>query len=150
MRTIFSKLIFLPCLFGLIACQKEIKNSKELEKTEHDYEEIENREIGWNDLFSIGIPQYFVYFYSPYCSHCKEIKDSIIEYALQDERMYFVKFSDEVIVAPDVENTIGATSIEDVAILGTPSLIEITNHTVTTNLAGSKAILNYLGIPSPN
>lgn len=149
MRTIFSKLIFLPCLFSLISCQKEAKETKESGNTEHDYGEIIEREIGWNDLFSIGIPQYFVYFYSPYCSHCKEIKDVIIEYALQDERMYFVKFSDEVIVAPLVEDTIGATCIEDVAILGTPSLIEITNHVVVCNLAGSKAILDYLGLSLP-
>ena len=150
MRTIFSKLFFLPCLFSLISCKDESLSSGKKEITEHDYEEIIDREIGWNDLFSIGIPQYFVYFYSPTCSHCKEIKDAIIEYALEDERMHFVKFSDEVTVAPYIDNTIGATCIDDVAILGTPSLIEIINGAVSNNMAGAKAILNFLNLKLPD
>ena len=150
MRTIFSKLIFLPCLFSLISCREVVKEDSETITSEHDYEEIKDREIAWNDIFTIDIPQYFVYFYSPNCSHCKEIKNVIIEYALEDGNMYFVRFSDEVVVSFDIKNTIGITSIDELSILGTPSLIEIIDNVLISNIAGSKAILNYLEIPFPN
>lgn len=150
MRTIFSKLIFLPCLFSLVSCQNNDISSEESKASEHDYGEIIDRQIEWNGLFLVGIPQYFVYFYSPTCSHCNQIKNVIIEYALKDERMYFVKYSDEIRIAPDIENTIGATSVDDVAILGTPSLIEISNSVLKMNIAGTKAILTYLEIPFPD
>ena len=144
MRTIFSKLTFFPCLFAIVSCNYKSKTIENSENTSHDYGEISSHEIMWKDLFSIGIPQYFVYFYSPTCSHCNEIKQTIIEYALSDERMYFVKYSDEITISPFVGDTIGATTIEEVSIMGTPSLIEITDGVLTKNIAGTNAILKFL------
>lgn len=150
MRTIFSKLIFLPCLFTLVSCQHEDSSVEIDEEIEHDYDEIVDKEIGWKEMFEIEMPEYFIYFYSPTCSHCKEIKNEIINYALSRDNFYFLKYSDDVIIAPETKSTIGAISPDEVAILGTPSLIEIANGVLQSNIAGSKAILDFLEIPFPD
>ena len=144
MRTIFSKLVFLPCLFTLLSCQHEDESFSISETTEHEYDEVMDKEITWNEMFSIEQSQYLIYFYSTTCSHCKEIKNQIIEYALSNDNFFFIKYSDDVIIAPEVKSTIGATSPCDVAILGTPSLVEIENGVLINNLAGVKEIMNFL------
>ena len=150
MRTIFSKLIFLPCLFTLVSCQHEETSIDSKEEIEHDYDEISDKEITWEEMFMIEKAQYLIYFYSPTCSHCKEIKNEIIDYALSKDNFYFLRYSDDVIIAPEIKSTIGATSIDEVAILGTPSLIEIIDGVLSSNIAGSKAILDFLKIPFPD
>lgn len=147
MRNIFSTVIFLPCLFTLISCKGgHFSNETTKESIEHSYDEISDREIVWNDIFSISCPDYFVYFYSPTCSHCNRIKNVIIEYALTNESMYFIRFSDDVVVSGDVKNTIGVNSIDNLSILGTPSLLEVKNKVVETNIAGERAILEFLNL----
>ncbi|MBR0295389.1 MAG: hypothetical protein IJQ67_05765 [Bacilli bacterium] len=64
--------------------------------------------------------------------------------------MYFVEFNDDVTITIDIKNTIGVSSVSDLSILGTPSLIEIVNHRVSNNLAGEKTILDFLKISSPD
>ena len=150
MRTIFSKLIFLPCLFALVSCQHEETSIDSSEEIKHDYDEVIDREILWKEMFMVEKAQYFIYFYSPTCSHCKEIKNEIIDYALSIDNFYFIKYSDDVIIAPEIKSTIGATSPDEVAILGTPSLIEIIDGVLTNNMAGSKTILDFLEIPFPD
>ena len=150
MRTIFSKLLLLPCLFALTSCKKKGLDFEVDDVIEHDYAEVADKEIKWDQLFLIEESQYLVYFYSPSCSHCREIKNQIIDYALDNDNFYFIKYSDEVVVSPEIKSTIGATSIDDVSILGTPSLIEILDGVLIYNLAGTKEILNFLNIPFPD
>lgn len=151
MRVFFSKLIVLPALFALISCKgSNVDSINEQSLTSKDYNEIEAYKISWNDIFAIESNDYYVYFYSTTCSHCKSIKNQIIDYALKEGSMYFIEFSDEVVISKDIKNTIGATSVSELSILGTPSLLEILDHRVSLNIAGSKAILDFLQIPSSN
>ena len=147
MRTYFSRLVFFPCLFALTSCGEE-SNSQIIKRS---YEEVGDREILWSEVFDIDKEDYLVYFYSPTCGHCRSIKDQMISYASDDSHnMYLVKFSDDAVVSTSVKNTIGITSVEDLSILGTPSLIEIVMHTLTKNIAGSEAILEFLNLTSPD
>lgn len=150
MRNIFLKLSFLSILMTLTSCIGKGGISNEISITNHDYSEVEKFQISWNEIFDIDLNQYLVYVYSKRCSHCQNIKNQIIDYALKEENMYFVEFNDDVTVTIDIKNTIGVSSVSDLSILGTPSLIEITNHEVSNNLAGEKAILDFLKIPSPD
>ena len=151
MNNIYSKIIFLPCLFALISCQNEISLPSDSSEynAEHSYDEISQWEIKWADIFNQCEEEYYVYFYSPTCSHCNLIKNTIIDYALEHEGMYFIHFNEDVITAIDIQNTIGASSVDDLAILGTPSLVEIKHHVVTNNMAGTTKILTFLGLDEP-
>ncbi|HPV70021.1 MAG TPA: hypothetical protein PK030_03100 [Bacilli bacterium] len=58
--------------------------------------------------------------------------------------MFFVEASYEVVVAKDTHLTIGATLIEQLWILGYPSLVEIESGVVIANIAGANAIQEIL------
>lgn len=111
----------------------------------YDYADIDNKKIAWQDVFAIEVHHYYAYFYSPYCGHCQSIKDLVINYSMcGDIPMFFVEASYEVVVAKDTHLTIGATLIEQLWILGYPSLVEIESGVVIANTAGANAILEIL------
>lgn len=111
----------------------------------HNYSEINQYKISWKTTFSQAKTSYFVYFYSLTCSHCEQLKNDIIEYALKNENMYFCQNSEEVIITENVYSTIGISSYEHLSILGFPSLIYIENGILKSNIAGVpniKIVLN--------
>ena len=147
MRTIFTKLAFLPCLFALVSCQgRNISSINTASKLSHDYKEIEDKIIEWKDIFSICYPRYFVYIYSETCSHCNAIKNEVIEFSINSpDTFFFVRFNkEEIALTSDVKKTIGAKSVCDLSILGTPTLIEIVEGAVANNIAGSTQALEFL------
>ena len=111
----------------------------------YSYDDIVDITIKWDDIFAMTPRNYFVYFYSPYCGHCQSIKDLAINYSKCGEiTMYFVEASTEVVVAKDTHLTIGVTSIEQLWILGYPSLVKIESGVVVINIAGANAIKEIL------
>ncbi len=111
----------------------------------YSYDDIKDITIKWDDIFAMTPHNYFVYFYSPYCGHCQSIKDLVINYSKRGEiTMYFVEASTEVVVAKDTHLTIGVTSIEQLWILGYPSLVKIESVAVVVNIAGANAIKEIL------
>lgn len=126
--------ISVPC------CDSEISHI-----INHDYSEINQYKISWKNTFSLAKTSYFVYFYSLTCSHCEQLKNEIIEYALVNQNIYFCQNSEEVVISENVSATIGISSYEYLSILGFPSLIYIENGTLKTNIAGVpniKIVLN--------
>ncbi len=147
MRTIFKKLFLLASMFSLISCSGEEAVSESSESSEHTYEEVSHLQIEWNDIFYVDEIYYLVYIYSEYCGHCKSMKNSIIDYALNPAKpLYFLQFSNEIPTSTNVENTIGATDVSEVSILGTPTLLEIYNKKLTSNIAGTSEICSFLDI----
>lgn len=115
----------------------------------YDYEDIENQKIVWRDLFNAEPSHYYVYAYSPYCGHCLEIRDGVIHYSRCGSiPLFFVEASDEIAFGSHIETTIGAVSIEQLWILGYPSLLEIKNGTLIANTAGSSKITEILQLAS--
>jgi thiol-disulfide isomerase/thioredoxin len=111
----------------------------------YSYEDIYDKTIKWHDIFEMTPHHYYVYFYSPYCGHCQSIKDLVINYSMfGNVTMFFVEANREVTVAEDTYLTIGATSIEQLWILGYPSLIEIESGLLIANIAGANAIKEIL------
>ncbi len=121
------------------------KNHEEIEsEITHEYNEINDKKITWNSIFSLAKTQYFVYFFSKNCSHCNQIKNDIISYALTDENFYFVEDSKDTVLLDDVSQTIGLNSIDHFGILGFPSLVKIENNFCVLNIAGAHNI--YLSL----
>ena len=110
----------------------------------HSYEEIKHLKIDWFEVFKQAKLDYFVYFYSLTCSHCNEIKNIVIDYALKHESIYFVEASEKVVISKNVEKSINSKNIEDLSIIGYPSLVEVNDLTCVKNIVGTNSILNLL------
>ena len=81
------------------------------------------------------------------CHHCNELKNDIIEFALNgQEHIYFIQESIDFVISDNIDNTIGISSIENMAILGFPSLVYINNSRVMENIGGISKIRNRLKI----
>ncbi len=132
----------------LVSCTsvKEIESKESLVVAPHDYNEVSEKMIEWQDIFKQEDSFYYCYIFSKTCSHCNSIKDYVIDYALRKNNMYFIEYKNNIPIIGDVSKTIESTSIETVGILGTPTLLELFNHTLISNVAGEKNILQKLQI----
>ena len=110
----------------------------------HEYEEIVNQKLLWNDIFSVAKPTYFVYFYSLVCQNCNSIKNEIIEYGLANDDIYFVQDSKEFVFGNDILKTIGVSDISFFFISGFPTLIEIDNAILVNHVVGVNNIRKTL------
>ena len=110
----------------------------------HEYDEIVNQKLLWNDIFSVAKPTYFVYFYSLVCQNCNSIKNEIIEYGLANDDIYFVQDSKEFVFDNDITKTIGISDISFFFISGFPTLIEIDNAILVNHVVGVNNIRKTL------
>lgn len=133
---------FFVFLFALLSCSNQQANSaKKL-----DYLDFENRTILWGEVFSIDSDLYYVYIFSKTCSYCNEIKDDILDFADKNEYFYFLEYVEEVVISNYVDDTIGINDINNLKILGTPSLLKIDNGILVDNVSGKSKIMNLLRI----
>lgn len=127
--------------------QLDIKSNNSVEITQnHDYSEVKNKTINFDEIFKQKNEQYFVYFYSLTCSHCSLIKNQMIEYGLNHENIYFVQASEDVKISENTDSVVGATSIEEISILGYPSLLEIEQKVCVFITSGSDNIISKLNL----
>ena len=110
----------------------------------HEYDEIVDQKLLWNDIFSVAKPTYFVYFYSLVCQNCNSIKNEIIEYGLANDDIYFVQDSKEFVFGNDITKTIGISDISFFFISGFPTLIEIDNAILVNHVVGVNNIRKTL------
>ncbi|MCF0116593.1 MAG: hypothetical protein HUJ61_00925 [Bacilli bacterium] len=147
----FVLLFLIPFLAPSCAMFSESKNTSTfddftVEKTEHQYSEIEDKKISWNSMFFLAKPQYFIYFYSITCAHCQSIKNDMIEYGLEHDDFFFCEADETHKIRENIEVSIGATSLDKFCILGYPSLAKFENKIVTINVAGVSSIYSLLNI----
>ena len=113
----------------------------------HDYNEINHLKIFWSQIFLVESSNYYVYLYSLSCSHCAELKNPIIGYALSGvTTIYFVQESSSVVIDEKKAMSINVTNIEDLGIRGFPTLLLIENKTLINQYAGVTSIRNALHI----
>ncbi len=145
MKEKFLMLLLLPLMVGCSTTNKEA--DKIVEQKPLDYIDFAELNLEWKNLFLPAKSQYFVYIYSISCLHCESIKKEVLT-TIEDnaELFYLVEYSSEIPLSNNVSETIGKEKVEEVFILGTPTLIEITNHCVGLNIAGEKEITNYLSL----
>ena len=126
----------------LVSCtntKKTVPETKEL-----DYSIVETH-IDWKEIFNQQETDYFVYFYSTTCAHCRNIKQDILNYYLSEKvDLYFVcmdKIDDRYSNQYEI---IGVCDSNKLYILGTPFLIEVNDYKVYQYYAGEKAIKEFL------
>jgi hypothetical protein len=141
-------LLYLLPFFSLFGCsnQGEIKVNEPVDVVEinHSYDEVREYELLWETMFDVDSPQYYVYIYSITCNHCEELKIYIIEKALTNKNIYFIKGSNKDQIGNDPNSSKFAENPGDIWILGYPSLLQITDHKCTKNLAGTVQIKGEL------
>ena len=143
MKRNFLTMLLIPLLAGCSAVKTEAKN--ETEQKELDYGDFQELHLEWKDLFLPAKSQYFVYIYSFSCLHCAHIKKEVLAtIEEQKELFYLIEYSSDIPISSNVSETIGKEKVEEVCILGTPTLIEISNYSVVLNIAGEKEIIAYL------
>lgn len=120
--------------------------SNQVEAKLHNYDEIKDHLISWNEVFKQNEDDYLVYFYSETCGHCKELKQEIISFYLKDiTLMYFVCTDIEAKYGPRA-NLLGIDNITDFYIFGTPFLLRLTNHIVSSYYVGKEEVNGYISI----
>ena len=134
------KLLILVSSLLLCCC-----SSKPVEAIEYDYSDVGDLTICWDGIFNIQSDQYYVYIYSSTCGHCNEIKQDVISYALMNfNSLYFVSFNKNIPIIDDRYYPIGKDNVEDLGIVGTPSMFLVVNHIVKENYVGKKEIIRTL------
>ena len=144
-----KKTLCLLTVIFLVGCspnkvEEEYFNDLPKVALEHDYSEIKNYELSWEALFDPEDECYFVYCYSLTCNHCNELKNFMIEKALEKQNIYFVKGTNKVAFTDNVFTTLGSTNVNQMAILGFPSCIKIEDHVCKKNVAGVTQIKELL------
>ena len=138
MKKLFFLIPFL--LFGGFGCNSNDKeNSLSL-----DYEYFEERFIKWNELFEQKDEDYFTYIFSYTCGHCYEIKDDVLAFAYSNNNFYFVEFDKDIKVIDSSTIVIGKDNVDEIGIVGTPTLFLIRDHKIENDFIGSKQILEAI------
>lgn len=131
--TLFLTLFLTSCSFGT----SHLK--------EYDYDDAIEFKIAANQIFNLAKRGYYVYIYSLTCGHCNLIKQEILTYCLSEKYpTYLVEFQSDMKICSDVSFTYGISNYDDLYILGTPTLLEILDGKLITNIAGSSSILNFI------
>lgn len=132
--SIFSSLLLLS------SCQ-----NKEIIKNDihHSYEEVSQYFIYFDDIFNIDIDLYYVYFFSYQCIHCNNIKDQIIDFALDiNNDFYFCHFESTFPRCDEYYHSlVGVSSLSDICLVGTPELIKIMDKNIIDFFLGEEEIL---------
>jgi len=145
-----NKLSVLSSLFLITLCSCSLSGQSLNNESNHrfeDYQIVNDNQINWQDVLMQEESNYFVFVYSETCSNCHDIQEEIVNFAV-DKIMptYFVdtKKSGDVTISKDVDSSIGASKMDDVSILGTPSVLEVEDKIVIANIAGKENILSLL------
>lgn len=144
MKRALLLMMFSMLFMGCSRSTKQISISTSEEVAQYDYDAIKEKAIIWNDLFIVEKETYCTYIYSKTCAHCNEIKQDIISYGLSHDNFYFVEYNKNIPISENIDDTIGKNNVEEISILGTPTLLVIEKGILIKNIAGGKAILDAI------
>lgn len=102
--------------------------------------------IRYEEIFDQNHDEYIVYYYSPFCGTCTQIKPDILRYAEKGNLPFYVinkeVDNNEDMVSP-VENAIGTTIYSELKVTSTPTVLLIKDGVVTELIKGVD-IVDYL------
>lgn len=147
----FFILTFLPILL-LAGCvdKKEQQDSSKTGATSsetfglisYEYEDLGDKLIFWDDVPNVGLPHYYVYFFSRTCGHCQRIKDLVIPNLLR-RKIYFACESSREHLFCSVTSK-GLFGEIDFCIAGYPTIIEVKNGAIVKSVSGENEVLSFL------
>lgn len=117
-----------------------------------DYSDFKEQHILKKEqiLNSLDIPTYI---YSKSCGHCSGIKLTILNFIQENKiPLQLFEFKNNIPITSDRESLIGVDKVEDIAIVGVPSLFIVKDKKIISYLVGGDEIIfyleNFLPIPS--
>ena len=104
----------------------------------HDYSEVANKTITYDQSFSIDENDHFVYFYQETCHNCQDLKNEVIDFALKGYMpFYFIVATSEIpsnYSSQEINKTIGSSNIDDVFVKVVPQLVLIKEGKIAKNI----------------
>ena len=132
---------------ALISCSP-VQNGSSSDSKENEDEIISQQAILWDDCLSQEEDRYLVFFHSSTCNQCHEIMGDVVSFAKSNiTKTYFLNIDnqmDKVRTCSREDLTIGAESVDDLAILGTPTIIEVEDGMTIANVPGKDMCLTFL------
>ncbi len=107
----------------LVGCHSPAVSSS----NDYDYSQIDLWLMDWDNLFETDATHYYVLVFSLGCQHCLALEDQAVAYALGEKEipLFFIQATPEIPIGTRIEGTFGATTVDEVFIIGWPTLIEI-------------------------
>ena len=125
-----------------------VKSESSNENAFNEYKIISDHKVSWDDCLLQKEERYLVFFHSETCDHCQKITGDVIAFAQSNiTKTYFLdvkKEKDKIRICSLEDLTIGAESSDDLAILGTPTIIEVMEGMVIANVPGKESCLTFL------
>ena len=139
-----------PLLLAVLipSCTPARVESESAISTSREYVIASKQEIYLKDAFIQEEDRYLVFFHSETCTHCQQIMGDVVAFAeLNVTKTYFINTSkkeNNVRRCAAEELIVGVDSIEDLAIVGTPTIIEVEDGRTTANVPGKELCLTFL------
>ena len=113
-----------------------------------EYGIVSKQEISLADCLSQIEEDYLIFFHSETCGHCREIIEDVILFAESNIiKTYFLNVSkseNKIDRCLREEIEIGIDRVEDLKIVGTPTIIEVENGVTIANIVGKESCLSFL------
>ena len=135
--------VSLTSLAIVVSCSptRDITNNKSAIEQQ---EIVAKQQISWLEVLNQEDNHYIIFVYSETCGYCHDMMDEIIDFAKSEILpTYFINTqNNEVPIYQEINENIA--SIDELGILGTPSILEIENKVAIRNIAGIDKCLSFL------
>ena len=140
LRLLFVSLTSLAIVVSCSPTRDTTNNKSAIEQQEI----IINHQIPWLEALNQRDNHYIIFVYSETCGYCHDMMDEIIDFAKSEILVtYFINSQIyKVPISNEIKENIA--DINQLSILGTPTIIEIDNKIVVNNIAGIDKCLNFL------
>jgi hypothetical protein len=109
------------------------------------FADVSSNHIIWESILSLSEPVYFVFIYRLDCQFSRSIENEIVDFALFGrEKVFFVNGSIGVVYGSPFLDTVGIDEIENLFIIGFPTLLLICKATVALQLTGAGEIHSFI------
>lgn len=109
-----------------------------------DYDDFEKtRFILWEEMFLFE-GRYYAYIFSKTCPHCEKIKQQILSFLIKEDAFYFIEGNKDIPRTRNPQENIKETRIENVAILGYPTLFLLEDKMIKQVWTGEYEMIAYL------
>ena len=139
-----SRFIVSVLSIGLITSCSQSENTSESFKAYQEFEVVANNSITWPEILNQEEKSYIVFFYSETCAYCHEMQKEVVDFVITCPlKTYFLNTSENTVPIKE-DKVINVKNYEEASITGTPTILEVSDVTITANIAGIDDCLTYL------
>jgi len=140
-----KKILLLSLLLLLTnSCSVQLENHSLYESIEQESSfEVSRKNTVWGEMLNQSEQEYYAYIYSETCGYCRKIEPEIKKYS-QTYIVYFIERSDDIPIASERGDLTGVDDINSLYILGTPTLLEISDKKVKNCYIGFYEIQEHI------